>query len=77
MLKVEPGHRDRVSRREAPGGGGKGGSSEPTVDTGEVPHVSHPKHAPIGLLDRRIEGSRDTHCQHIAGLGGVDDTVIP
>src|SRR5208283_3301803 len=39
--------------------------------------ASHPEHAEARCLDRRIEGCGDAKTQHHAGLGRIDDAVIP
>ncbi len=38
---------------------------------------SHPEQAEAGLRDRRVERGGDGQAQHVAGLGRIDDAVVP
>src|SRR5918995_4366960 len=37
----------------------------------------HPEHAELGALDRGVERGGQAEREHRAGLGGVDDAVVP
>src|SRR5690606_29145885 len=37
----------------------------------------HPEHAKAGWLDRRVEGGRHRESEHAAGIGRIDDAVVP
>src|SRR5215472_17868757 len=42
-----------------------------------LPKSSHPENPELGLPDRRVEAGRDGERQDTAGIGRIDDAVVP
>ena len=45
----------------------------------KTPHfyILHPEDAKLRLLRWRVEGSAEAEAEHVAGVRGVDDAVVP
>lgn len=55
----------------------KGDNTFADKPTAPVALASHPKNSKTGLFQGRVESRAEAESQNHAGVGGIDDSVIP